>query len=154
MANENEEVQEGASQEQDQAQSNENEQVVVDQGQAEQQPVEEATPEEKASQIDHIMAMAAKDPSIKDLPEYQDMLKEMEAIDSKTQAKTENEESEENQESEESEENEEGKELELLSGASDPSKYQQLQDSPEYFYLLKSSEGILEEQFSPPECRV
>jgi len=66
----------------------------------------------------------------------------------------ENEESEENQESEESEENEEGKELELLSGASNPSKYQQLQDSPEYFYLLKSSEGILEEQFSPPECRV
>ena len=63
----------------------------------------------------------------------------------------ENEESEENQESEESEE---GKELELLSGASDPSKYHQLQDSPEYFYLLKSSEGILEEQFSPPECRV
>jgi hypothetical protein len=57
-------------------------------------------------------------------------------------------------ENEESEENEEGKELELLSGASDPSKYHQLQDSPEYFYLLKSSEGILEEQFSPPECRV
>ena len=66
----------------------------------------------------------------------------------------ENEESEENQESEESEENEEGTELELLSGASNPSKYQQLQDSPEYFYLLMSSEGILEEQFSPPECRV
>jgi hypothetical protein len=108
MANENEEVQEGASQEQDQAQSNENEQVVVDQGQAEQQPVEEATPEEKASQIDHIMAMAAKDPSIKDLPEYQDMLKEMEAIDSKTQAKTENEESEgESNEEESSEDNEE-----------------------------------------------
>ena len=61
---------------------------------------------------------------------------------------------EESEENQESEENEEGKELEVLSGASDPSKYQQLQDSPEYFYLLKSSEGILEEQFSPPECRV
>jgi hypothetical protein len=61
---------------------------------------------------------------------------------------------EESEEYQESEENEEGKELEVLSGASDPSKYQQLQDSPEYFYLLKSSEGILEEQFSPPECRV
>jgi len=58
------------------------------------------------------------------------------------------------EENEESEENEEVKELELLTDDSNISKYSKSQNAPNYFYLLKSLEGILGEQFSPPDCRV
>ena len=58
------------------------------------------------------------------------------------------------EENEESQENEEGKELELLSDDSNTSKYANSQIAPNYFYLLKSLEGIFGEQFSPPDCRV
>jgi hypothetical protein len=58
------------------------------------------------------------------------------------------------EENEESEENEEVKELELLTEDSNISKYLKSQIAPNYFYLLKSSEGIFGEQFSPPDCNV
>ena len=57
------------------------------------------------------------------------------------------------EEHEESEGNEEGKELELLSDDSNSSKYAKLQITSNYFYLLKSLDGVFNEKFSPPDSR-
>lgn len=86
MSDENDNVED--QNQEDQAQSqNDNDNVQVEERQ--QAPgADEVSPEERAGQVDHIMAMAEKDPSIKDLPEYKEMLKEIEAAESKTQANT------------------------------------------------------------------
>ncbi len=66
---------------------------------------------------------------------------------------TENPEQEEQEESKETEENEEGNELEVFSDelTSQQSKFQLSQMT--YYYLLKPSDGIIQEQYCPPECK-
>tara|TARA_B100001287_G_scaffold263199_1_gene253834 strand:- start:2389 stop:2577 length:189 start_codon:yes stop_codon:yes gene_type:complete len=58
------------------------------------------------------------------------------------------------EENQESEENEEGKELELVTDDSNSSKHAKSQIPQDYFYLLKSLDGVLNEKFSPPDTRV
>lgn len=66
----------------------------------------------------------------------------------------EQEEQEESQESEESEENEETEELEV-SSSNVANKKECLQFSDmNYYYLFRPSEGIIKEQYYPPQCKV
>lgn len=67
---------------------------------------------------------------------------------------TDKPEQEEKEGNQESEENEEGKELEVASQdlVGEQNSFQLAEMN--YYYLLKLSDGIIDEQFSPPECKV
>ena len=71
-----------------------------------------------------------------------------------SESSTDKPEQEEKEGSQESEENEEGKELEVASQdlVGEQNSFQLAEMN--YFYLLKPSDGIIVEQFSPPECKV
>lgn len=71
-----------------------------------------------------------------------------------SESSTDKPEQEEKEGSQESEENEEGKELEVVSDVlvGEQNSFQLAEMN--YYYLLKPSDGIIDEQFSPPECKV
>jgi len=70
------------------------------------------------------------------------------------ESSSDNPEQEEQEESQESEESEEGNELEVLSddlyGQQSDFQFSELN----YYYLLKSSDGINNEQYYPPEYKI
>ena len=70
------------------------------------------------------------------------------------ESSTDNPEQEEKEESQESEENEESKELEVLSEGLICKKRTFPCSKMNYYYLLKPSEGINQEHYCPPECKI
>ena len=71
-----------------------------------------------------------------------------------TESNTDTPEQEEQEESQESEENEETEELEV-SSSNVANKKECLQFSDmNYYYLFRPSEGIIKEQYYPPQCKV
>jgi len=70
------------------------------------------------------------------------------------ESSTDNPEQEEKEESQESEENEESKELEVLSEGLICKKRTFPFSEMNYYYLLKPSEGINQEHYCPPECKI
>lgn len=86
----------------------------------------EKSPEEMEAEVRHIINMAEQNPSVKDLPEYQEMVERLKAIEkSKTQVQTKSEEEsneeeqEQEEQEEEQEEQEESNEFDALSDEDD-----------------------------------